>query len=87
MEAYNLSNSFMASDPSTDVYSSLFGRSTAQRTSAARCCTFYGCISRSAVALRNALPPFWFISAIQALMCTNVARPLEKTPLAALEAG
>jgi hypothetical protein len=30
MEAYNLSNSFVASDPSTDVYSSLFGRSTAQ---------------------------------------------------------
>jgi hypothetical protein len=30
MEAYNLSNSFMASDPSTDVYSSLFGRSTGQ---------------------------------------------------------
>jgi len=30
LEAYNLSNSFMASDPSTDVYSSLFGRSTGQ---------------------------------------------------------
>ena len=29
MEAYNLSNSFMASDPSTDVCSSLFGRATA----------------------------------------------------------
>jgi hypothetical protein len=30
MEAYNLSNSFMAADPSVDVYSSLFGRSTGQ---------------------------------------------------------
>ena len=30
VEAYNLSNSFLASDPSTDVYSSLFGRSTGQ---------------------------------------------------------
>ena len=30
MEAYNLSNSFIASDPSVDVYSSLFGRSTGQ---------------------------------------------------------
>ncbi|MCC6858844.1 MAG: TonB-dependent receptor [Bryobacterales bacterium] len=30
MEAYNLSNSFMASNPSMDVYSSLFGRSTGQ---------------------------------------------------------
>ncbi len=30
MEAYNLTNSFMASAPSMDVYSSLFGRSTGQ---------------------------------------------------------
>ncbi len=30
MEAYNLSNSFMASDPNMSVYSSLFGRSTGQ---------------------------------------------------------
>ena len=30
MEAYNLSNSFMASDPSTDVYTSLFVRSSAK---------------------------------------------------------
>jgi hypothetical protein len=30
MEAYNLSNSFTASDPSTDVFSSLFVGSTAQ---------------------------------------------------------
>ena len=30
MEAYNLSNSFMASNPNVDVYSSLFGRSTGQ---------------------------------------------------------
>jgi len=30
MEAYNLSNSFMASNPNLSVYSSLFGRSTGQ---------------------------------------------------------
>ena len=30
LEAYNLSNSFMASDPNLNVYSSLFGRSTGQ---------------------------------------------------------
>lgn len=30
MEAYNLSNSFMASNPNMSVYSSLFGRSTGQ---------------------------------------------------------
>jgi hypothetical protein len=31
MEAYNLTNSFMASDPNMSVTSSLFGRSTGQR--------------------------------------------------------
>ena len=30
VEAYNLTNSFMASNPNNDVYSSLFGRSTGQ---------------------------------------------------------
>lgn len=30
LEAYNLTNSFMPGNPDTDVYSSLFGRSTSQ---------------------------------------------------------